>query len=40
MPAIAYSAIASVLPTPRDVVTSTSLPHRSPNRRLLAPAGR
>src|SRR2546421_38458 len=40
MPATAYSAIASVLPEPRDVVTTTSLPQRSPSNRLLAPAGR
>jgi hypothetical protein len=35
MPATAYSAIASVLPSPRDVVTTTELPHRSPMRNLL-----
>src|SRR5215204_186357 len=29
MPATAYSAIASVLPKPREVVTRTSLPQRS-----------
>ena len=34
------AAIAKVLPTPREVVTGTSLPHKSPRRRLLAPAGR
>ena len=34
------SAIASVLPEPREVVTTTRLPHRSPTSRLLAPAGR
>ena len=39
-PATAYSAIAKVLPEPRVVVTVTSLPHRSPLSRLLAPAGR
>src|SRR5262249_36216750 len=40
IPAAAYSAIASVLPEPREVVTTTRLPHRSPASRLLAPAGR
>src|SRR5215469_1440076 len=40
IPATAYSAIASVLPEPREVVTTTWLPHRSPASRLLAPAGR
>src|SRR5215831_16082509 len=40
IPATAYSAIASVLPEPREVVTTTRLPHRSPASRLLAPAGR
>jgi hypothetical protein len=40
IPATAYSAIASVSPTPREVVTTTRLPHRSPMSRLLAPAGR
>ena len=30
----------SIVPDPREVVTTTSLPHRSPSRRLLAPAGR
>jgi len=39
IPATAYSAIASVLPEPREVVTTTRLPHRSPASRLLAPAG-
>ena len=39
MPATAYSAIASVLPAPREVVTITSLPHRSPMQQV-AGAGR
>ena len=28
------------LAAPREVVTTTELPHRSPKMRLLAPAGR
>ena len=38
MLATAYSAICTVLPTPREVVATTSLPHRSPLTKLLAPA--
>src|SRR3974377_1984532 len=40
IPASAYSAIASVSPEPREVVTPTRLPHKSLASRLLAPAGR
>ena len=40
MPATAYSAIGSEFATPREVVTTISLPHRSLPSRLLAPAWR